>query len=45
MNPNAYVQPGYPKGVMPPTFGQSLTKTQLDELVNFLVQSAKTGNK
>ena len=45
VNPDAYVQPGYPKGVMPPTFGQSLTKTQLDELVNFLVQSAKTGNK
>src|SRR5947208_1262595 len=45
VNPNAYVQPGYPKGVMPPTFGQSLTKTQLDELVNFLVQSAKSGNK
>src|SRR3954463_15671539 len=45
VNPDAYVQPGYPKGVMPPTFGQSLTKTQLDELVNFLVQSAKSGNK
>src|SRR3954453_5116756 len=45
VNPDAYVQPAYPKGVMPPTFGQSLTKTQLDELVNFLVQSAKSGNK
>src|SRR3954452_19900594 len=45
VNPDAYVHPGYPKGVMPPTFGQSLTKTQLDELVNFLVQSAKSGNK
>ena len=45
VNPNAYVQPGYPKGVMPPTFGQSLTKTQLDALVTFLAQSAKTGNK
>jgi cytochrome c oxidase subunit 2 len=46
VNPDAYVQPGYPKGVMPSTFGQSLTKTQLDALVTFLVQSAqKTGNK
>jgi cytochrome c oxidase subunit II len=46
VNPEAYVQPGYPKGVMPTTFGQSLTKTQLDALVTFLVQSAqKTGNK
>jgi cytochrome c oxidase subunit 2 len=46
VDPDAYVQPGFPKGVMPKTFGQSLTKTQLDALVTFLVQSAqKTGNK
>ena len=46
VNPDAYVQPGYPKGVMPTNFGQLLTKTQLDALVTFLVQSAqKTGNK
>jgi cytochrome c oxidase subunit 2 len=41
VNPSAYVQPGYPKDVMPKTFGQSLTKTQLDALVAFLVQSAQ----
>jgi cytochrome c oxidase subunit II len=41
VNPNAYVQPSYPKGVMPQTFGQSLTKEQLDHLVAFLVQSAQ----
>ena len=46
VDPNKYIQPGYAKGVMPPTFGQSLTKTQLDALVTFLVQSAqKSGNK
>jgi cytochrome c oxidase subunit 2 len=46
VDPQKYIQPGYPKGVMPATFGQSLTKTQLDALVTFLVQSAqKTGNK
>jgi cytochrome c oxidase subunit 2 len=46
VDPDAYVEPGYPKGVMPTTFGQSLTKSQLDALVTFLVQSAqKTGNK
>jgi cytochrome c oxidase subunit 2 len=46
VNPNKYVEPSYPNGVMPETFGQSLTKTQLDALVGFLVQSAqKTGNK
>jgi cytochrome c oxidase subunit 2 len=45
VDPNKYVESGFPKGVMPETFGQSLTKTQLDALVTFLVQSAKTGNK
>ena len=46
VNPNAYVQPGYSKNIMPGTFGQSLTKTQLDALVAFLVESAKkSGNK
>src|SRR6185312_2574840 len=41
VDPNAYVEAGYPKGVMPETFGQSLSKTQLDALVTFLVQSAQ----
>jgi cytochrome c oxidase subunit 2 len=41
VNPNAYIESGYPKGVMPQTFGQSLTKTQLDALVTFLAQSAQ----
>lgn len=46
VNPEAYVQPGYPSGVMPQTFGQSITKTQLGALVTFLVQSAQqSGNK
>jgi cytochrome c oxidase subunit 2 len=40
VNPDAYVQPGYPKDVMPSNFRQSLSKTQLDALVTFLVQSA-----
>jgi cytochrome c oxidase subunit 2 len=35
VNPTAYVQPGYPKGVMPATFS-SLPKAQLDALVKFL---------
>ena len=41
VDPNAYIQPGYQKNIMPGTFGQSLTKTQLDALVAFLVQSAQ----
>ena len=41
VDPNAYVESGYPKGVMPGSmFGQSLSTTQLDALVTFLVQSA-----
>jgi cytochrome c oxidase subunit 2 len=34
VNPNAYVQPGYPKNVMPPF--SSLPKAQLDALVQYL---------
>jgi cytochrome c oxidase subunit 2 len=46
VDPDKYVQPGYQKGLMPTTFGQSLSKTELDALVGFLVQSAqKSGNK
>jgi hypothetical protein len=46
IDPDKYIQPGYSKGIMPATFGQSLTKTQIDALVAFLVESAqKSGNK
>jgi cytochrome c oxidase subunit II len=38
VDPNAYVQPGYPKGVMPPF---ALPKDQLDALVTFLIDSSK----
>jgi cytochrome c oxidase subunit II len=41
VHPNAYIQPSYPKSVMPQNFGQSLTKEQLDHLVAFLAQSAQ----
>ena len=41
MDPNAYVQKGFPKGVMPPF--ATLPKAQLDALVEFLVQSSKGG--
>jgi cytochrome c oxidase subunit II len=40
-DPNAYIQPGYPKGVMPQTFGKALTKQQLDSLVAYLVNPSK----
>jgi cytochrome c oxidase subunit 2 len=39
-DPNAYVEKGYPKGVMPPF---DLPKDKLDALVQYLVQSSKKG--
>ena len=46
VDPDAYIQPGYSKGLMPTNFGQVLTKEQLDHLVTFLVQSAQqSGNR
>jgi cytochrome c oxidase subunit II len=45
VDPGAYVQPGYPNGVMPTNFASALTKTQLDALVTFLVQSAQKSGK
>jgi cytochrome c oxidase subunit II len=43
VDPNAYIAPGYPKNVMPQTFGKSLSKQQLDVLVQYLVSSSKKG--
>jgi cytochrome c oxidase subunit II len=40
VNPDAYVEPGYPKGVMPGTFS-SLPKQQIDSLVTFLAGGSK----
>jgi mono/diheme cytochrome c family protein len=36
VKPNAYISPGYPKGVMPQTFGTQLSKAQLADLVAFI---------
>jgi hypothetical protein len=41
VDPNAYVPQGFAQGVMPPTFGSSLSKTQLADLVAFIVSGAK----
>ena len=38
VNPDAYIEKGYPANVMPKTFGSSLSKEQLDALVKFLTQ-------
>ena len=36
VDPNAYIVPGFQKGVMPTTFGQSLSGQQIDALVKYL---------
>jgi cytochrome c oxidase subunit 2 len=36
VTPDAQIAKGFPKGVMPPNFGQTLTKQQLDALVTYL---------
>jgi cytochrome c oxidase subunit 2 len=41
IDPNAYIQPGYPRNVMPQTFGKALSKQQLDSLVSYLISSSK----
>jgi cytochrome c oxidase subunit 2 len=43
VDPNAYVEKGYPKNVMPQTFGKALSTQQLDALVQYLVSSSKKG--
>jgi cytochrome c oxidase subunit II len=40
VNPDAYIEKGFAKGLMPKTFA-TLPKAQLDALVQFLIQSAK----
>ncbi len=39
VSPEAYIAPGYTGGIMPATFGSSLTAQQLADLVAFLNQS------
>jgi mono/diheme cytochrome c family protein len=39
VNPGAYIAPGYAAGIMPPSFGTSLTPQQLADLVAFVNQS------
>jgi cytochrome c oxidase subunit 2 len=38
-DPNAYVAPGYQPGVMPPSFGSTIPKGQLHQLVQYLAQN------
>jgi cytochrome c oxidase subunit 2 len=38
VDPRAFTVPGYPKNVMPTTFGDDLSKQQLDALVDYLLR-------
>jgi mono/diheme cytochrome c family protein len=42
-DPNAKITPGFPAGVMPSTFGQTLTPPQLQQLVAYLQQATGGG--
>jgi len=44
VDPDAYVAPGYAPNIMPKTFSQ-LPKSQLDALVQYLIQSGEKGAK
>jgi hypothetical protein len=37
VNPDAYIAKGFSKGIMPTTFGKSLSSKQVDDLVAFLL--------
>jgi len=39
VDPEKYIAQGYPGGVMPSDFGKKLTRTQLDDLVAFIVSN------
>ncbi len=45
VDPDAQITPGYPKGVMPSTFGQTIPLQQLDQLVKFLLTCAGHADK
>ncbi len=42
VKPDAYVAKGYNKGIMPTTFGNSLSGKQLNDLVAFILSGAKS---
>lgn len=46
VNPNAKIAKGFPPNVMPPNYGELITDTELDALVEYLLEStAKGGGK
>ena len=42
-DPDAYIAKGYTKGIMPTTFGKSLTPQQLNDLAAFIASGSSSG--
>ena len=42
VQPDAYIAKGYSKGIMPTTFGQSLSKSDLNNLVAFIASGSSS---
>jgi cytochrome c oxidase subunit 2 len=43
VDPNAFIEKGFPANVMPPTFGKTLQPAQIDALVKYLSDVTKGG--
>jgi mono/diheme cytochrome c family protein len=43
VDPNAKIAKGYPANVMPQNFGETLSKKELEDLVQYLLQETKSG--
>jgi len=43
VDPNAEIPKGYPANVMPQNFGQTLSPKELEQLVQFLIESTPAG--
>jgi mono/diheme cytochrome c family protein len=43
VDPDAEIPPGYSAGIMPSTFGETISKKELEELVEFLIENSPAG--
>jgi mono/diheme cytochrome c family protein len=43
VDPNAKIAKGYPANVMPPDFGQTISKKEIEQLVQYLIESTAKG--
>ncbi len=43
VDPNAEIAPGYKSGIMPENFGEALSKKELEDLVQFLIENSPAG--